>query len=357
MATLESDKKKALGRGLASLIPDAVSASPEKKEGAPALTPKKEFFLCDIEKIVPNTYQPRKIFSKEDLEELTESVKAVGIIQPITVRQKDGAYEIIAGERRWRAAQRAGLKQVPVIVKDSIEDVKSLQMALIENVQRANLNCIEEAIAYQQLMDEFQLSQEEISAKVGKNRATVANTMRLLKLPSVIREDLTAGKLTMGHARALLALDSAQDQLAVRELVIKKKLSVRDTERKVAEVVRSKGKPNAGGKSADPNLVALEDDLRREYGTPVRVIGNMQKGMIQLTYNTAQDLLRITDRMKGYLVEYPNGEVAFQSANGEVAYVETEIEVAAVQEENAPLPEVPTTETVNPEGTDVSPQV
>lgn len=300
MASLEQDKKKALGRGLASLIPDAAAG---KEEGAPVLAPKKEYFLCDIEKVIPNPDQPRKIFQKEDLDELTDSIRAVGILQPINVRPRNGTYEIIAGERRWRAAQRAGLKQVPVLVKDVPEDMKSLQLALIENIQRAELNCIEEALAYQQLVEQYQLSQEEVATKVGKNRVTVANTMRLLKLPAVIREDLTAGKLTMGHARALLALDDADDQIAVRELIIKKKLSVRDTERKVAELVRAREKGAAGPAAEAPlrnaNLTALEEEWRRRFALPVKIAGDLAKGTVQIQYRTAEDLIRLADLLKG----------------------------------------------------------
>jgi len=297
MASLELDKKKALGRGLASLIPDA-SAGKEQKEGAPAaMGPKKEYFQCDIEKIVPNTYQPRKIFSKEDLDDLVESVKQVGILQPITVRNRDGVFEIIAGERRWRAAQRAGLKQVPVILKECHDDLLSLQLALIENIQRSQLNCIEEAIAFQQLTDEFQLSQEEIATKVGKNRATVANTMRLLRLPAVIREDLTGGKLTMGHARALLSLENADDQLALRELVVRKKLSVRDTERKAQELLRKKNSDNSP-KPMNPNLSSLEEDLKREFSTPVKIMGSMERGIVQFQYTSGAELNRLVERWK-----------------------------------------------------------
>lgn len=298
MASLDTpDKKKVLGRGLASLIPDAHL---ESTPGTGPIAAKKEFFLCDIEKIVPNTYQPRKIFQKEALEELTDSVKVHGVIQPLVVRQRDGHYELIAGERRWRAAQKAGLKQVPVVVKDIAGDAPSLEMAIIENVQRENLNCIEEAIAYQQLMDEFQLSQEEISARVGKNRATIANTLRLLKLPAVIREDITSGKMTMGHARALLALEKPEDQLEMREMIIKKKFSVRETERKVNEILK-RGDKGAGedGRPVDPNMKALEDDLRREFGAPVRIVGNDQHGFIQISYATREDLMRIADKLKG----------------------------------------------------------
>ncbi|MBI3293746.1 MAG: ParB/RepB/Spo0J family partition protein [Deltaproteobacteria bacterium] len=290
---METDKKKALGRGLASLIPEA------RNEGDGGSVSKKEFFFCDIEKIVPNTYQPRKIFQKEALEELVESVKAHGIIQPILVRQRDGHFEIIAGERRWRAAQRAGLKQVPVVIKDIAGDSTSLEMAIVENVQRADLNCIEEAIAYQQLMDEFQLSQEDIAAKVGKNRVTVANTMRLLKLPSAIREDITASRLTMGHARALLALESTEDQLNVRELIIKKKLSVREAERKVNEIIRAKGKGEPAAKGSDTHLQALEEDLKRRFGCSVRILGNNDRGTIQISYATSGDLMRVADMLKG----------------------------------------------------------
>lgn len=300
MASLETqnpnDKKKVLGRGLASLIPDAH----QQAAGAPALTPKKDFFFCDIEKIVPNTYQPRKIFQKEALDELVESVRVHGVIQPLVVRQRDGHYELIAGERRWRAAQKAGLKQVPVVVKDINGDAPSLEMAIIENVQRENLNCIEEAIAYQQLMDEFQLSQEDISTRVGKNRATIANTLRLLKLPAVIREDITSGKMTMGHARALLSLENPEHQLEVREQILKKKFSVRETERKVAELLREKARGGDGGpKPANANLAALEDDLRRLFGTQVRIVGNEQHGFVQISYATREDLMRISDKLKG----------------------------------------------------------
>jgi ParB family chromosome partitioning protein len=296
MASLDSEikKKSPLGRGLASLIPDA-----KVEGGLPGSQNRKDFFLCDIEKIVPNTYQPRKIFQKEALEELTESIKIHGIIQPLTCRWKDGRLELIAGERRWRAAQRAGLKQVPVVIRDVPEDQNSLEMAIIENIQREDLNCIEEAIAYQQLMDEFQISQEQIAERVGKGRTTIANTLRLLKLPAVIREDIASGALTMGHARALLSLESADEQLTIRDLIIKKKLSVRDTERQVSQAVRAKNKPESKtATSPDIHLKNLEDDLRRVFGTPVRIVGSMDHGFIQFTYANRDDLMRLADKLK-----------------------------------------------------------
>jgi len=304
MASVETDtKKKVLGRGLASLIP-GVGAGEE----AGARPAQKNFFECDIEKIVPNTYQPRKIFTQEALEELTESIKVHGIIQPLVVRQRDGHYELIAGERRWRAAQKAGLKKVPVVVKDLEGDQPSLELAIIENIQREQLNCIEEAIAYQQLMDEFQLSQEDIATRVGKNRATIANTMRLLRLPAVIREDLTSGVLTMGHARALLALESSEDQLKLREMVIKKKMSVRETERQVNDLLkRPNTTPSADPmeKELDPNMRALEDDLRRKFGVQVKFIGNDVKGIIQFPYSTREELMQLADKLKEENVSAP----------------------------------------------------
>ncbi len=294
----EKNKKRALGRGLASLIP-AIDE--------PFDSSKKEFFLCDIEKLVPNTYQPRKIFSQESLDELVESIRVHGIIQPLIVRRRDGNYEIIAGERRWRAAVRAGLTQVPVVVKDVEGDSPSLEMAIIENVQREDLNCIEEAIAYQQLIDEFKLSQEDIAQRVGKNRATIANILRLLKLPVQIREDITNGKLTMGHARALLSLESTEEQLKLRELIIKKTLSVRETERKVNEILkREKVDKSQETFSVDPNIIALEEDLKRKYETVVKINGTENKGMIQFIYSSRDELMRLADRLVGEKIAETN---------------------------------------------------
>lgn len=293
MASTETDKKKVLGRGLASLIPGAS----QQPSGA-----RRDYFLCDIEKIVPNTYQPRKLFDKQALEELVESIKAHGIIQPLIVQVKDGHYELVAGERRWRAAQKAGLQQVPVVVKDVDGNASSLEMAIIENVQRSDLNCIEEAIAYQQLMDEFQLSQEDIAVKVGKNRATIANTIRLLKLPTVLREDLAENKLSMGHARALLGLERVEDQLSVREEIHNKKLSVRETEKRVNEILAGKAPESNAGQSEtstdrDVHIVALEDNLRRHYGTKVQIKGTDKKGVIQLVYTSREDLTRLGEAL------------------------------------------------------------
>lgn len=303
MASVEIEgKKKALGRGLGALIPGM--SKEDIPEPTPSQHPSRKYFECDIEKIVPNTYQPRKIFDKEALEELAESIKVHGIIQPIMVRQRNGQFEIIAGERRWRAAQKAGLQQVPVVVKELEGDKPSLELAIIENIQREELNCIEEAIAYQQLMDEFQLSQEEISKRIGKSRTAVANTLRLLKLPAVIREDIADGRLSMGHARALLAIESTEEQLKLRELVVKKKLSVRETERKVNEVLNRgpSTEEKTAAKLENPHLKQLEDELRQKYAVGVKIAGSEEKGTIQFSYVTRDDLMRISDILKGQYV-------------------------------------------------------
>ena len=303
MASIDPEKKKALGRGLGALIPNMNRT--ESGASSP-ITEKKNFFECEIEKIVPNTYQPRKIFEKGALEELSESIKAHGVIQPLVVRHQDGRFELIAGERRWRAAQKAGLKKVPVIIKDVVGDGASLEMAIIENIQRQDLNCIEEAIAYQQLVDEFQLSQEEVAKRVGKSRVTVANTLRLLKLPALIREDISVGRMTMGHARALLSLESASDQLALRDEMLKKKFSVREMERRVNEILK-RGAASEGDvqnapeseRPMDANLKALEDDLRRRFSVPVKIAGNETKGTIQISYTSREVLMEVADKLKG----------------------------------------------------------
>ncbi len=190
---------------------------------------------------------------------------------------------------------------MPVLVKEDPGDGASLEMAIIENVQREDLNCIEEAMAYQQLLDEFQLSQDEISVRVGKNRATIANMLRLLRLPQAIREDLTNAKMTMGHARALLSLDSAEDQVEIRDQIIRRKLSVRETERKVNEVLRKNKKGTQPERGAtEPNIQALEESLRRQFGTQVRIVGNEMRGFLQFTYGSKEDLMRLVDKLQGF---------------------------------------------------------
>src|SRR5215213_10213165 len=230
-----STQKKALGRGLGALIPTRppVEAPPPPPPAAPQGT---GLAMVPIEQISPNPYQPRKTFNEASIEELARRVREHGIVQPLVVtRTGDNKYRLIAGERRFRAAQKAELKSVPVVIKETMTDSDTLQIALIENIQREDLNPIEEAHAYHQLHEEFGLTQEEISKRVGKERSTVANFLRLLKLPDSVKKLLAAGQLSMGHARALLAVDSSKKQESLAERVVKRALSVRQTEMMASE--------------------------------------------------------------------------------------------------------------------------
>ena len=282
------DKRPALGKGLSALIPDA---APVVASGT---------LEVDIDRLTPNELQPRMQFDDEKLEELARSIKARGIIQPILVRPVAGGYRIIAGERRWRAAQRAGLLRVPVVVREVAEgsDQQLLELALIENVQRENLNPVDEAIAYQRLADQFSLTQEEIAAAVGKDRSSVANFIRLLKLPEEVRADLAAGALTMGHARTLLALpDAAAQRHAARE-VIARALSVRDTEALVKRLAAP-----AAPKTASPETVpdvhtrAAEEKMRFALGAKVRILRRGTGGAIEIAFGSEEELNRLYEHI------------------------------------------------------------
>jgi ParB family chromosome partitioning protein len=284
------DKRPALGKGLSALIPDAPPAT--------ASGP----LEIDIDRLSPNELQPRMQFDDARLEELAQSIKAKGIIQPILVRPlAGGAYRIIAGERRWRAAQRAGLLKVPVVVREVAEgaDQQLLELALIENVQRENLNPLDEAIAYQRLADQFSLTQEQIAAAVGKDRSSVANFMRLLKLPEEVRADLAAGALTMGHARTLLALpDEAAQRHAARE-VISRSLSVRDTEalvKRLSEPGAAKT-PKAKTPANDVHTRAAEDRMRFALGAKVRIVRRGAGGTIEIAFDSEAELNRLYEHL------------------------------------------------------------
>ncbi len=272
-------KRPALGKGIGALLNSAT------QEGG------RKYFLCPIEELEPHRKQPRKSFDDVKLEELAASIREKGIIQPLVVRQHGEIYQIIAGERRWRAAQKAGLREVPVVIQDVSEDW-ALEMALIENIQREDLNPIEEAEAYRNLMDSFDLSQEEIGKRVGKDRSTVANSLRLLRLPEQVRADVVVGRLSMGHARALLPLENEDDILEARGQLLEKKLSVRDTEALVKKI-RSFGVRTPVKKEADPELVHLADELKRALGTQVRISSGGKGGKIEITYYSAPDLDRL----------------------------------------------------------------
>ena len=284
-----NDRRPALGKGLSALIPDV----PE----APSQGP----LEVDIDLLSPNEQQPRIQMDDARLEELAQSIRANGIIQPILVRKIGASYRIIAGERRWRAAQRAGLMKVPVVVRDMPGDSgqQLLELALIENIQRENLNPLDEALAYQKLTADFALTQDQIAAAVGKDRSSVANFMRLLKLPEEVRASLAAGALSMGHARALLgAADEAAQRHAARE-VIARGLSVRDTE----ALVKKMAAPAAAAKPAtqsghqpktnDVHTQAAEDRIRFALGTKVRIVRRGQGGAIEIDFGSEDELNRL----------------------------------------------------------------
>lgn len=278
-----SSKKRGLGKGLGALIPDADLLARTSDQ----------FFYCGIEEITPNPYQPRQNVRDKAFEDLVESVRERGILQPLLVRSTEDGYQLIAGERRWRAAQLAGLQRVPVIVKESAEP-ESFELALIENIQRKDLNSIEEGEAYRRLQQEFGLSQEDIAKKIGKDRSTVANLIRLLKLPEKIRNDLVDDVLSMGHARALLALPDSAVQLQARNTIVKRNLSVRETEQLVQTLLKKKKKPKTTSQ-LDSHMRAMLDRLIRHFGTKVNINRRGKRGKVEIEFYSDDDLQRILD--------------------------------------------------------------
>jgi ParB family transcriptional regulator, chromosome partitioning protein len=285
------DKRPALGKGLSALIPDAIE---------PRLGP----LEVDIDRIVPNAFQPRRQMDDGRLDDLARSIKSNGVIQPIVVRRIGDRFHIIAGERRWRAAQKAGLHRVPVVVREIVagQERSLLEMALIENIQRENLNPIDEAQAYRRLTEEFHLTQDDIAAAVGKDRATVANFVRLLKLPEDVRADVATGNLSMGHARALLALPKEADQRRLARDVIARSLSVRETESLVRKTVETEDRKPAEEPVKPPVDVhtrAAEDRLKLLLGTKVRIVRQGQRGRIEIDFGSEAELIRIFDQLTG----------------------------------------------------------
>ncbi len=285
---MSADRRPALGKGLSALIPDAPEARTSPTE-------------IDVDLLEPNVQQPRVQMDDARLEELTRSIKANGIIQPIVVRKVGNRFQIIAGERRWRAAQRAGLLRVPIVVRDVAAggDKKLLEMALIENIQREDLNPIEEAAAYHRLAEDFGLKQEEIAAAVGKERSTVANFLRLLKLPEEVRHELASGELSMGHARALLSLPDEQTQRHTAREVIARGLSVRETETLVKKLLApattrtpSAETPTEPGKK-DVHTRHAEEQLRVALGTKVRIVRKGESGHIEIEFANENELIQI----------------------------------------------------------------
>ena len=294
------EKRPALGRGLSALIPDAPAAAPAAGDRA---------LEVDIDLLRPNKFQPRTDMNDERIEELSRSIRSNGIIQPIIVRRialGEGAqrgasetpYEIIAGERRWRAAQRAGLLRVPVVVRDIAEN-RLLAVALIENIQREDLNPIEEAVAYRRLADEFQLTQEQIADAVGKDRSSIANYVRLLRLPEQVRASVATNALSMGHARALLAVQHEAAQIKIARDIVERNMSVRETEAFVKKLNDAAAKEPSPPKKVDANTRAAEDKLRLTLGTRVRIQRRGKGGRIEIEFVNEDELQRIYEQLVG----------------------------------------------------------
>jgi len=288
-------KRKALGKGLSSLIPEAPKRRPAK-DTSPAQPVTDGLQQLDIDKIWPNRAQPREQFDQERLDELAQSMKAQGVLQPVIVRPADGGtFELIAGERRWRAAQIAGLLKIPAVIREVTDD-RLLELALIENLQREELNPIEEANAYQTLINDLGLSQQEAAERVGKQRATVANALRLLNLPPEVHALIQGGQLTAGHAKALASLTDSRVQIELAQRIVKEGLSVRAVEHLVRQPERTRKPRATSTEQRDPNVVAAEETLQSAIGTKVRITqGRTGTGRLELHFYSAEELDRLYD--------------------------------------------------------------
>ena len=310
---MAKNEKKGLGRGLGALFGDDIDIARTRRKqasgtetagnvkdpetGAKDSDVSRETSLIRLSLIEPNSSQPRKVFDEESLKELTESIRAHGVLQPILVQDRKDHYEIIAGERRWRAARIAGLKEVPVIIRD-YSDREIVELSLIENIQREDLNPIEEALAYQRLSEEFGLKQEEIAQKVSKNRTTVTNSLRLLKLSKKVLAMVEGGEISAGHARALIPVTNEKQQYELAKKVRDEALSVRDTEKLVAKALKGAPEPKLREKDAALELIfkQLEEKMRRSMGTKVSIRQTgKDRGRIEIEYYSNDDLERITN--------------------------------------------------------------
>src|SRR6185503_4116016 len=272
------NNKRGLGRGLGALL----SSTPTEADTLPEVA---------VDEIEPNPNQPRKVFNSAALDELSASIKSSGVIQPVIVRRQGEGYQLVAGERRWRAARQAGLERVPAIVRE-VTDAESLEMALVENLLREDLNPMEEAEAFERLLARFGCTQEELAQRVGKERSSIANALRLLRLPAPIQDDLRSGRLTMGHARALLALTTPAEQLKLRDEILAHDWSVRATEDTVRTATAGRPpRPKQRRRSAE--LAALEESLQRALMTRVRIVGGERVGRIEVAYANAEELERL----------------------------------------------------------------
>ena len=278
--------KKALGKGIKAFIPEEFGILKDEK-----------YTEVDIDLIKPNPEQPRVDFRDAAIAELAQSIREAGVLQPLVVVPEGGRYKIIIGERRWRAAQKAGLKKIPVLVRH-IPHEQQLEISLIENLQREELNPIEVAQAYQRLIDEFGYIQADLADKVGKDRTSVTNALRLLKLPAEIQGDLREGRLSMGHARALLAVEETSGQLELCRLIKKKGLSVREVEQLAAQKKTAPGKIKKPARR-DPNLESVQEEMIKAFGTKVDIEGSAKKGVIKVYYFSLDELNRLFDFIKG----------------------------------------------------------
>ena len=293
--------KKGLGKGLDSLIVNKVEKTEEAKVAANAETGNGAV-LMNINKVEPNREQPRKKFDEDTLLELSESIKQFGVLQPLLVTERKDYYEIIAGERRWRAAKLAGIKEVPVIIGKYTEQ-EIAEISLIENIQREDLNPIEEAQAYRRLLTEFNLKQDEVAERVSKSRTAVTNAMRLLKLSDKVQQMLIDEMLTTGHARALLAIEDEDKQYEVAQKIFDEKLNVRDTEKLVKNLQNEKNNPNPTANKIDPQLIAvyrdLEEQMKSVLGTKVHINPkDDKKGKLEIEYYSQDELDRIIDLLR-----------------------------------------------------------
>lgn len=277
-------KKKALGKGLKAFLPDDYGILKEEK-----------FVEMDIEQLKPNPLQPRKRFDSESLEELANSIRETGVLQPVVVIPEENYYRIVLGERRWRAAQKIGLKKIPVLIRNMTNE-QQLEASLVENLQREDLNPIEIAAAYNKMVRELKYTQQAISEKVGKDRASVANYIRLLKLPQEIQDMLEEKKLSMGHARALITLDEHELQISLARQIVKRNLSVRDVE-KLINRVKEKSKP-VKSPIFDPNLLSLQEEFIKRLSTKVAISGDQNQGVIKVYYYSVDELNRIFEKIK-----------------------------------------------------------
>jgi ParB family chromosome partitioning protein len=275
--------KRALGKGLQALIPESINETDEHEI--------QELRISDID---PNDLQPRKVFDENALSELAQSIKQYGVIQPITVKPVDDRYMIVTGERRWRAARIAGLKTIPAIVKE-FDTKEILEIALIENLQREDLNPIEEAMALKTLIDDFELTQEELAVRVGKSRSAIANTIRLLNLPQSVQDMTMNGLLSAGHARALLSVESEELQQNLAKSVVEKELTVRELEELIKRQNKEHNRLDKRNKSSYMPFQEYADSLSRMLGTKVNIVSGKRKGRIEIEYYDAEDLYRILD--------------------------------------------------------------